>query len=268
MLVVTSIKNGEAYAPPFYRNKNCGINHNLNNFNKAKPLASSRCDKFKQNISTMKTLSKARYIRISSATQSTARQLAKQHPDEQLFIDVCSGAIPFNQREQGKALLDAIEAGTINYITTSSVDRLGRNSFNIQEVLNQLTDKGVNVRVENLGNLESLLPNGKPNSIFKMITDVLANVATMERDAILERQSEGLKIYKAKNEANRKLGIVQTRNKPSASDDEVLTKYKDVAKELKIGKNSLRKVAVLGGVSLATVQKVKAILDKQKGVTE
>lgn len=202
---------------------------------------------------------KARYVRVSTQSQNPERQLAKAHPDEKLFIDVCSGAIPFNEREQGKALIKAIEAGEVTFITSSSVDRLGRNAFNIQETLNYLTDKGVNVRIENLGNLESLLSTGKPNPIFKMITDVLANVANMEREAIRERQREGIDIAMAQGKYKGK------RNKPSASDDEVLTKYKEVVKELKLGKNALRKVAKLNNVSLGTVQKVKAILDKQKG---
>ena len=89
-----------------------------------------------------------------------------------------------------------------------------------------------------------------------MITDVLSNVAAMERESLLERQKEGIAIAKAKGVYSKK------RNKPSMKDDEVLRKYSNVVKELKLNTNSLRKVAVLGGVSLATVQKVKAILDK------
>ena len=213
----------------------------------------------------MTTFKKARYVRNSAITGggNPARQLAKLHPDEELFIDVISGTVPFKDRPQGKLLIDAIEAGQINYLSVSSVDRLGRGSFDCQSTLNWLTEKGVTVRVENLGNLESLI-DGKPNPIFKMICDVLANVASIELEGIRERQTQGLAIYKAKNALLRAQGITRKRNKPKVSDEEVLKKYSSVAKELKSGKISLRKIAILGGTSLATVQKVKSIMVDNK----
>ncbi|RXR17356.1 recombinase family protein [Flavobacterium amnicola] len=200
---------------------------------------------------------KARYVRVSTQSQNPARQLAKQHPDEKLFIDVCSGAIAFNHRPEGIELLNAVYNGEINYISVSSVDRLGRNAEHILTVINYLNAKKVVLKIDNLG-IESFLPNGKENQVFKLITTVMSNISEMEREAIRERQQEGIAIAKAQGKFSGK------RNKPSASDDEVLSKYKDVVKELKLGHNSLRKVATLGGVSLGTVQKVKAILDKQK----
>lgn len=216
----------------------------------------------------MTTFKKARYVR-NSAIQgggNPARQLAKLHPDEQLFIDVISGTVRFKDRPQGKLLIEAVEKGEINYLSVSSVDRLGRTCFETQSTLNWLTEKGVTVRVENLGNLESLI-DGKPNPIFKMICDVLANVASIELEGIRERQSQGLAIYKAKNALLRAQGITQKRNKPKVSDDEILKKYSTVAKELKSGKISLRKIAILGGTSLATVQKVKSIMINNKLLT-
>ncbi len=213
----------------------------------------------------MTTFIKARYVRNSSITGggNPARQLAKLHPDEELFIDVISGTVPFKERPQGKLLIEAIENGRINYLSVMSVDRLGRSCFETQSTLNWLTDKGVTVRVENLGNLESLV-DGKPNPIFKMICDVLANVASIELEGIRERQKQGLAIFKAKNALLRAQGITQKRNKPKVSDAEVLKKYEKTAKELKSGKISLRKIAILGGTSLATVQKVKSIMVNNK----
>jgi DNA invertase Pin-like site-specific DNA recombinase len=201
---------------------------------------------------------KARYIRTSSSTQNNERQLAKQHQDEKLFIDVVSGAVPFIDREQGQQLINAVQGKEITYIAVSSVDRLGRNTFDIQNTLNWLTEQGVNVHIDNLG-LDSLDAKGKVNPIFKMITDVLANVGQMERDAIRERQEEGIKIAKAKKVYKGRLkGTVETVQQK-------LDKHKDVVKQLKAGK-SLRDTAKLCDVSLSTVQRVKGILDKQKTV--
>ena len=48
---------------------------------------------------------KARYIRISTPDQKLERQHIKQHPGEKLYIDICSGSIPFNERPEGQSHL-------------------------------------------------------------------------------------------------------------------------------------------------------------------
>jgi DNA invertase Pin-like site-specific DNA recombinase len=198
---------------------------------------------------------KARYIRVSTSNQKTERQLVKKHINEMLFIDVISGAIPFNDRPKSKELLLEIEKKNINYISVHSIDRLGRNLYDILSTLEILNEKKVTLKVDNLG-IESLVKN-KPNHAFKLIISVMANIAEMERESLLERQREGIAIAKAK-------GIYKGRVKGSTeTDDEVLYKYKTVVKKLKKGL-SLRIVAKLCNVSLGTVQKVKYILKKQK----
>jgi DNA invertase Pin-like site-specific DNA recombinase len=197
----------------------------------------------------------ARYIRISSGTQSTARQL-KSTPNEKVYIDVISGAVAFNERPQASELVKDIEAGEITMLNVESIDRIGRDAYNIQTVINYLNSKGVNLKVDNLG-IESFV-NGKPNPIFKMITDVLANVSELTRSNIRESQAQGIKIAVLQ-------GKYKGRVKGSgASDSEVLEKYKIVIKTLNNHSDlSLRKIASISNVSLATVQKVKRILDNQ-----
>ncbi|HFK5502241.1 TPA: recombinase family protein [Elizabethkingia anophelis] len=196
---------------------------------------------------------KARYIRVSTGNQNTERQLEKNHPNEKLYIDIVSGAVPFKEREQGNRLIQDIEADSIKYISVHSIDRLGRNLFDILATLELLNEKKVTLKVDNLG-IESLV-NNKPNSAFKLIISVMANIAEMERETMLERQKEGIKIAIAK-------GVYKGRVKGSKeSDDQVLAKYKEVVKYLKRGQ-SLRDIAKLCNVSLGTVQKVKKILEK------
>lgn len=199
-------------------------------------------------------MKKARYVRVSSGTQNTIRQTIKQHPDEQVFIDVISGAIAFNDRPQAQLLIKAIEAGTVDYLTVESIDRIGRDAFNIQSTIQYFNSKGVNLKVENLG-IESII-DGKVNSIFKMITDVLANVAELTRNNIREAQAQGIKIAVAS-------GKFKGRVKGTTiSDKDFLKKYDTVVKELKSGVNSMRKIAKLCDTSLSTVTRVKTILDK------
>ena len=138
---------------------------------------------------------RARYNRISTANQNLERQLVKQNPDEVLFNDVVSGSVPFNQRDRGNELINQINDGIIKYVVVSSIDRLGRNLHDIINTLELFNNNGVTLRVDNLG-IESMV-DGKKNPTFDLIISVMANVAVMERESLLERQREGIAIAKA-----------------------------------------------------------------------
>lgn len=193
---------------------------------------------------------KAIYVRVSTGNQKTARQEAKKKDGEQIYIDVVSGAVPFKEREQGRELMKAIDNGKINYVSVSSIDRLGRNLFDIISTLEFFRENNVVLKVDNLG-IESMV-NGEENYAFKLIISVMANIAEMERATLLERQREGIAIAKAK-------GTYKGRVKGSVeSEEEFLAKYKDVIKSLKKG-NSMRDTAKICKKSLGTVQKVKRV---------
>ena len=196
---------------------------------------------------------KARYIRVSTGNQKTARQEARQSKDEILFTDIVSGSIPFEDREKGKDLMKAIQSGEIDYVSVSSIDRLGRNLYNILTTLEFFKENGIILKVDNLG-IESLV-NGKENSAFKLIISVMANIAEMERESILERQREGIALAKLK-------GIYKGRVLGSKeSEEDFLAKYKEVVKSIKKG-NSVRDTAKICKVSTGTVQKVKRLMKK------
>lgn len=191
---------------------------------------------------------KARYIRVSTGAQNIARQEGKQSKDEKVYIDIVSGSVPFRDREQGRELIKSIDKGEINYISVSSIDRLGRNLYDILTTLEFFKQNGIVTKVENLG-LESLI-DGRENQAFKLIISVMANIAEMERETILERQREGIALAKAR-------GTYKGREKGSKeSTEDFLFKYKEVIKSLKKG-NSVRDTAKICSVSIGTVQKVK-----------
>ncbi|WP_281541577.1 recombinase family protein [Maribacter aestuarii] len=193
---------------------------------------------------------KARYIRISTPDQKLERQLIKQHPDEKIYIDVISGSVPFDKRPGGQKLLQDKD---LKYVTVHAIDRLGRNLLDILTTLQHFEDHGTKLKVENLG-IESLV-DGKPNPAFKLIISVLANIAEMERNTMLERQREGIELARAKGKyKGRVRGSIESR-------EEILAKYPTVIKRLKEG-HSLRNTAKLSDVSLGTVQKVKGYLQE------
>jgi DNA invertase Pin-like site-specific DNA recombinase len=194
---------------------------------------------------------KVRYNRISTPNQNLERQIAKKAVGEILYNDVISGSTFFADRPEGRKLIEGINNGEINFISVSSIDRLGRSLIDILQTVQFFTEKGVNLMVDNLG-ITSLV-NGKVNSTFNLIISVMGNVAQMERETLLERQREGIAIAKAK-------GIYKGRVRGSYEPNEVfLSRYKNVVKYLSQNQ-SLRNTAKLCDVSLGTVQKVKAKL--------
>lgn len=194
---------------------------------------------------------KGRYIRVSTANQNLERQLCKKYPDEVIFLDMVSGAVPFRERVGGQKVLQKVTEGSMKFLSVSSIDRLGRNLFDILSTIEDLNAHGVVLKVDNLG-LESLV-HGKPNSAFRLIISVMANIAEMERETLLERQQEGIRLAKAR-------GVYKGRSRGSVEDSEnFIKKYPEAVKSLKKG-NSLRDTAKIGGISVATVQKLKRVL--------
>lgn len=190
---------------------------------------------------------KAKYIRVSTNHQNTDRQ--ENTNADKVYIDRISGIVAFNERPQAKKLVNDIMKGTINEVEIHSIDRLGRNHYDIATTLKFLEDNQVNVIISNLG-ISSMM-NGKKNPVFSLIANILGVLSEQERENLRERQMEGIQIAKLK-------GVYKGRtNGSTESTEDFLKKYKSVIKDLNKEKYSLREVAKLNSVSLATVQKVK-----------
>jgi DNA invertase Pin-like site-specific DNA recombinase len=214
-------------------------------------------------------MKKCRYIRQSTSQQSNLRQFAKAHPDEMLFIDIISGSVPFNERPAGKKMLEAVEANIIHYVSFHDISRAGRDTINVLQTLKYLFDKGVTVKVDNLG-LESMI-NDKPNPIFSLVMTILSEINFLEKSTLLERQKEGIAAAKKKNPDTYKGRVVGSVD----TDEEILVKHKILVKTIKSNPTlSLRNLSKLSydkdkgyKVSPNTVKKVKEILDRiEKGL--
>ena len=203
-------------------------------------------------------MKKARYIRQSTKNQTNLRQLAKAHLDEELFIDIISGSIPFDERPEGKRLIQAVETGQINYVSFHAIDRAGRNTINVLQTLQYFYDKGVVVKIDNLG-LESMI-NNKANPVFNLITTILSELSSLEKTSLLERQAEGIQQAKLK-------GIYKGRAEGTTdTPEQTLQKHKKTVRAIKTYPTlSLRQIAKLASdadykVSANTVKKVKEIM--------
>ena len=195
---------------------------------------------------------KATYIRISSLTQNTARQ--EVNLVGEAFVDKCSGVIPFEERPQGSKLIKMIKSERITELHTKSIDRLGRNAFDIACTLELLKSLNCQLVIHDLG--LTMLIEGKESPVFNMVAAVLSQVAEMERNNIKERQAEGIAIAKAK-------GVYQSRATRGKVDrDKQLAKHSDIVELLSDGNKSIRRIASLTKKGVSTVQRVKKLLDE------
>ena len=197
-----------------------------------------------------------KYIRVSTKDQSIARQTIKNTPDGNTVLEVvdkCSGTIPFNERNNAPKVLKMAAEGKIDTLLVHSIDRLGRNTLDILQTIQEFTKLGVNVKSEKEG-LETLI-EGKENPIAKLMINIMATLSEFERERILERQAEG--IQKAKERGAYK---ANGGNRVPLTLQAFFNKEKNAKclKELKRGE-SLRRAAALSGVSLGTAQKVSRL---------
>ena len=190
---------------------------------------------------------KAKYIRVSTEGQKIVRQADF---DGLIYPDICSGSISFKERPEAKKLLSNKE---ITEVHVHSIDRLGRNTLDIMQTIQDFTSKGINV-VSTKEGLQTLI-DGKENPIAKMMIGILGTLAEFELSRIKERQEEG--IAKAK-EKGRFVGRKKGSNESleafvnKASTQSILKYLKE--------KESINRTAKLSGASQGTVKKVKKLI--------
>jgi len=189
---------------------------------------------------------KALYIRVSTTEQNTDRQV---EAGVKTFTDKISGSTAFAERKEAKKLLAEIERGIIKEVHVHSIDRLGRNTLDIMQTIENLTNKGVNVISKKEG-LQTLI-EGKVNPIAKMMIGILGTLAEFELTRGKERQAEG--IAKAKEK-----GVYVGRKEGKENDIVFLNKPKsiNIIKFLMQGE-TVRRTALLSASSINLVRKVK-----------
>ena len=188
-----------------------------------------------------------KYIRISTTEQNTDRQ---EKFDGKVYIDKISGSTPFAERPQANKLLNNKE---ITEVHVHSIDRLGRNTLDIMQTIQNFTSIGINVVSEKEG-LNTII-DGKENPIAKMMIGILGTLAEFELSRAKERQTEGIAERKAK-------GLYTGRQKGTAeSIDTFINKASTQAilKHLK-QKESIKRTALLSKTSEGTVKKVKKLI--------
>ena len=128
------------------------------------------------------------YIRVSTQEQNTVRQevLSASLGVDEVYIDRVSGKS--TQRQELKKMMEYVRQG--DTVIVESISRFARNTRDLLELVEQLTAKGVEF-VSKKEAIDTTTPSGK------FMLTIFGAVAELEREYILQRQSEGIAIAKA-----------------------------------------------------------------------
>ncbi len=135
------------------------------------------------------------YGRVSTADQTTQNQLQElqslgyEIQRQRWFSDTISGKVPSAERPEFSRMLDRMEAGDM--LVVSKLDRIGRDMLDVIGTLRSLAAREIKVKVLALGDVDLTSTAGKA------VVGILAVVAEMERDLLVERTQAGLARAKA-----------------------------------------------------------------------
>lgn len=199
------------------------------------------------------------YTRVSSTgdRQNTERQVAdlkayaeyRQFEVASVFQEKISGAKKNFERPVLVEALEYCEANSIDILLVSELSRLGRNAFEVLEVVKRLVDNKINLFMQK-EQFTLLDENKQPSTFAPIMIATLSTCAQLERENIKFRLNSGRAQYIAKGgKLGRKTGSVKTMEQKK---DE----YKEVIALLKKG-YSVRNTASLCGVGNSTVQRIK-----------
>lgn len=157
------------------------------------------------------------YARVSAKDQNEARQLIALKefgvPGDKIFVDKQSGK-DFN-RPQYRRLQRKLKEGDV--LVVMSIDRLGRNYDEIIEQWRLLTkEKRIAIVVLDMPLLDTRKGRDLTGTfIADLVLQLLSYVAQKEREAIRQRQAEGIAAAKARGVRFGAVPIKKPENFPS-----------------------------------------------------
>lgn len=202
------------------------------------------------------------FVRCSSSgylvgRQDTSRQVADLESYAaysnlevvKVFEEHISGGKKNNERPVLQEAVEFCKKEKIFILLTNSLDRIGRNAFEVLETVKGLIDNGINLYMQK-EQFTLLGEDGKPTMFAPVLIATLSTCAQLERDSISFRLNSGRAQYvRNGGKLGRKKGSVKTKEQKEKE-------YKEVLVYLNRG-YSIRAIAKLTNVSQATVQKLK-----------
>lgn len=145
------------------------------------------------------------YARVSSSDQNLDRQIEKLTSSgcEKIFSEKLSGKNM--NRPALQELLDFIRES--DEVVVLSLDRLGRSSRDITNILETIQHQGASINILNLPSFEGIQDPNLKNLLTNLVLEIQKYISEQERKTILERQKQGIKL--AKERGAYKGGVVQ-----------------------------------------------------------
>ena len=139
-------------------------------------------------------MAKIGYARVSSTGQNLDRQieLLEKVGATKIFTEKQSGA-EIKNRPKLLEMLDYIREEDI--VIVAELDRLGRNTKNLDYIINTIQNKGASLQILNLPTTQTQDPNLN-RLLNNLILELYKYIAETERQKIKERQKQGIELAK------------------------------------------------------------------------
>ena len=200
------------------------------------------------------------FARVSTNVQDYERQvnelttLAQRNSwsVEAVFCEKVSGAKKNAERKELSRMVEYVQAHHINKVAVTELSRLGRDTLQMLEVIEQFNRLGISLYIQNYG-IETLTESGEVNPMSQFLITILAEVARMERKTIRERVESGYKNYRAQG------GKVGRKEGYRKSETDMREEYAEEIRLLRKG-ISLRNISKITGTSVNTIRKCQTFL--------
>lgn len=169
------------------------------------------------------------YARVSSRDQNEARQIEALGEVDRLYSDKASGKNA--DRPELEALIGYVRDG--DTVLVKSPDRLARSTKDLLTLMERFREKGASVEFVDNPSLNTDSPQGS------FMLTILAAVAELERQVILERQAEGIALAKKRGVYARQPKL--SKDQVSEARDRVTegVPVARVARELQVSRQTL-----------------------------
>ena len=200
------------------------------------------------------------FARVSTSIQEYDRQVneltalaqRKSWSVEAVFCEKISGAKKNADRKELSRMVDYVQAHNINKVAVTELSRLGRDTLQVLEVIEQFNKLGISLYIQNYG-IETLTESGEVNPMSQFLITILAEVARMERKTIRERVESGYKNFRANG------GKVGRKEGYRKSEADMREQYAEEIRLLRKG-ISLRNIAKITGTSVNTIRKCQTLI--------
>ena len=182
----------------------------------------------------------------------TALALRNSWSVEAVFCEKISGAKKNADRKELSRLIEYVQDHHINKVAVTELSRLGRDTLQVLEVIEEFNRLGISLYIQNYG-IETLTESGEVNPMSQFLITILAEVARMERKTIRERVESGYKNYRANG------GKVGRKEGYRKSESDMREQYAEEIRLLRKG-ISLRNIAKITGTSVNTIRKCQSLI--------